>query len=238
MKIGRRIFTIWFHLNPLPFFSRHPSKESSLHRVSSRKCVCPCVRRPHSTNSTSRSLESRKKRCPFILAHLQSLSSSIVIKRGKVATGWRRKRNGKDEKGGQGEWVEVAGQGTQSSGIKPSRLLPTSREFSPFSPSDRSPPLPSSPTPHVPSTAFRCGEKTTDDGVRGRADSIYPRCSSGLIGHFLLSICDWDRQGSLSPRGGNNGEAERRGSRSDPEMALCRRARIRLPFVPYRGPRI
>jgi len=149
MEIGRRIFTIWFHLNPLPFFSRHPSKESSLHRVSSRKCVCPCVRRPHSTNSTSRSLESRKKRCPFILAHLQSLSSSIVIKRGKVATGWRRKRNGKDEKGGQGEWVEVAGQGTQSSGIKPSRLLPTSREFSPFSPSDRSPP-PLLPNPSCP----------------------------------------------------------------------------------------
>ena len=143
MEIGRRIFTIWFHLNPLPFFSRHPSKESSLHRVSSRKCVCPCVRRPHSTNSTSRSLESRKKRCPFILAHLQSLSSSIVIKRGKVATGWRRKRNGKDEKGVKGSGSKLLGKERNRAGLNLLDCFQLRASFLPF-------PLPTAPPPSPP----------------------------------------------------------------------------------------
>lgn len=113
-----------------------------------------------------------------------TLTKPVVVdcnKRGKSGYRVAEEAKRKGWRGSRGERAEVAGQGTQSSGIKPSRLLPTSREFSPFSPSD-----PAS-CPHF---AFRCGEKTADDGVRGRADSIYPRCSSGLIGHFLLSICD------------------------------------------------
>lgn len=86
VEIGHGIFTGWFHLNPLPLFSRHPSKESSLRRVSSRKCVCPCVRRPHSTNSSSRSLAEEKK----MPLYPRTLTKSVVVdcnKKGKSGYG-------------------------------------------------------------------------------------------------------------------------------------------------------
>lgn len=137
MEIGRGIFTGWFHLgSPLPLFSRdiHLRKAPfvGLPIFLAYRCVCPCVRRPYNTSSGSRSLAEEKKE----LLYPRTLTKPVVVdcnKRGKSGYGVAEEAK---RKGGREEWAEVAGQGTQSSGIKPSRLLPTSREFSPFSPSD------------------------------------------------------------------------------------------------------
>lgn len=140
-EIDRGIFTRWFHLFSI-FFScyYHPglrvpssSLSSSLYR-----CVCSCVRRTYTEPTSSRLFEGGKKRAPLAFAHLRCLSSSVVIK-GKGSRGVVEGAKLKGRKESEGERAEVTGQGTQSSGIKPSRLLPTSREFSPFSASNPRP---------------------------------------------------------------------------------------------------
>lgn len=117
------------------FLARHPSKESSLRRASRNPRIGACVRAcvGHIIPTQTRDLSPRKKK---ELLYPRTLTKSVVVdcnKRGKSGYGVAEEVKRKGWKGGREEWAEVAGQGTQSSGIKPSRLLPTSREFSPFS---------------------------------------------------------------------------------------------------------
>ena len=79
------------------------------------------------------------------------------------------KRKVKKGKGVGDAWMGQ--EGTQSSGIKPSRLLPTSRGFA-FSPIEKI-------------LASRTVKFSLD------SNGFYLDCRK-LIGHFLLSICDWD----------------------------------------------
>ena len=78
-----------------------------------RSSFTDCTRYPHTRTRT----QTLVVRWSFAVAKGKSGS----LKAGDETWGWRGRRR-----------TEVAGQGTQSSGIKPSRLLPTSREL-PFS---------------------------------------------------------------------------------------------------------
>lgn len=130
-------------VSPLPHFSSHdihPRLRQFVEPIEllTDACVRECVGH---TEPTKLATSRRKKKSPFSLRTLTCLSFSVVIKGER----WPRGSGGCETEraeGERGERAEVAGQGTQSSGIKPSRLLPTSREFSPFSASNPRP-LPS-----------------------------------------------------------------------------------------------